>query len=78
MTEPQQAGYGLEPAPLPRNDPSSARILHDIEKGYNTADLEASVNHAGGKGRKSSDGLEGSKQKKERGAGLTRGDEGEL
>ncbi|CAD6564136.1 MAG: hypothetical protein TREMPRED_003874 [Tremellales sp. Tagirdzhanova-0007] len=39
MAEPLQAGYGLEPLPLPVDHPEFPSILHDISRGYNTSEV---------------------------------------
>ncbi len=76
MAEPQQAGYSLEPDPLPSDLSPSAPILRDIEKGYNTEEVRDSALTEEERVRKSSDARELEKRKKAKGKGLTKGDEG--
>jgi len=75
MAEPQQAGYGLGPSPIPSDLPLSAPILHDIERGYNTAETRDTALPEYEKATKGSDGGAMEKRRKEKGKGLTEGDQ---
>ena len=76
MAGPPPERHGLEPNPFPNDLPSSAPILHDVEQGYNTTEtlVEAPLHDDQAAKGSSPAGIE--KRRKERGKGLTEGDQG--